>query len=231
MGWPTEDIIVLFWGYNHPKFHWIAATLTTSFSKHYSHYFFLFLAGIATQAHLHTPSQSGTERNELSFGGSVLPPSTTVSLNISASNLARGAAVPTAGQGNIYFLLSLFDLLTVCYIPFFVQSGRCSFIILESSLFTLVSLTRLKKFRLRGTLVWNWIPPPPPVYSRFFLIRSLWTRAAFISYPWSLLRRLPPWTTDVLVNVCCWVDFSSSGSLYAGWCQSNLVVLELHAFR
>lgn len=56
------------------------------------------IAGIATQAHLHTPSQSGTERNELSFGGSVLPPSTTVSLNISASNLARGAAVPTAGQ-------------------------------------------------------------------------------------------------------------------------------------
>ncbi|XP_051868448.1 apoptosis-stimulating of p53 protein 2-like [Pristis pectinata] len=56
------------------------------------------VAGIVTQAHLQTPPQSGPERNESSFGIPVHQPSTTASLNVSTSNLARGAAVPNPGQ-------------------------------------------------------------------------------------------------------------------------------------
>ncbi|XP_069787114.1 apoptosis-stimulating of p53 protein 2-like isoform X2 [Narcine bancroftii] len=55
-------------------------------------------AGIVTQAHSQTPPQSGPERKELSFGLPVRQSSTTASLNVSSSNLSRGAAVPNAGQ-------------------------------------------------------------------------------------------------------------------------------------
>ncbi|XP_062911686.1 apoptosis-stimulating of p53 protein 2-like isoform X1 [Mobula hypostoma] len=56
------------------------------------------VAGIVTQAHLQTPPQSGPERNEPSFGVPVRQPSATASLNVSTSNLIRGAAVSSADQ-------------------------------------------------------------------------------------------------------------------------------------